>query len=260
MKKQPIDTFRMMLHYKFITSPKSTTIDYFREELLEVLMEKYNQYTDAGYDQKTAIKLSWQVLKEFSDAIRQIRRQVLNENTAKRIKLLTAGSITYFLGLIFSYLVVSFVTKAWSMSWMIIVAGTFVHLIAVSFTTFVIYRAKKRNIIASIALWFSVMMLSAGVYLICGFGFHLWHPTWITFIVGILVSYVSTIVFLWNNKKRFARIIDFIIISFLLSVILYLIVSFTTFIWGYSWLIFVGVLFLVMAIVSIDIIANANKK
>lgn len=220
MTKQPIEIFRRKLHYKFITSPKSTTIDYFREELLEVLMEKYNQFVEAGNDQKSSIKMAWQVLREFSDAVGQIRRQVLNENTARRIKLYAAGSLTYYMGVIFAYLLVSFITKAWASSWMIIVGGTFVHLIAVNLMIFVINRAKKRNIISGMSLWISIMLISTAVYLICGFGFRLWHPSWIAFIVGVLLSYVSTLVIFPRNKKRLGKFIDLIVITFLSAVII----------------------------------------
>lgn len=70
-------------------------------------------------------------------------------------------------------------------------------------------------------------------------------------------------IYLWHNKKRITRKIDLFILSVLLTVTIYLIVSFATGKWSVSWLIFIFALFLLLLSVSIDqlgIINNINKK
>ncbi len=56
-------------------------------------------------------------------------------------------------------------------------------------------REMRRSLESEGRDWSGVIMLTAtGIYLVCGFFFHLWHPTWVIFILGgILCGIVDSL-------------------------------------------------------------------
>lgn len=259
MAKSVIDKYRTRLRALFLTSPKSKTIDDFREELLEALMERYTSNLEKGMSPDKAYVNAWDELREFKAAIKEIKKQVLYENQEKRIKQFALGTIVYFMAIVLGFLITSFATQDWSWSWQITVMGALVYVFAINTLLFIINRAKYKNVLASINLLIATMTVATILYIFCGFWFDLWHPTWIIFIVGLLVSYVTDLLYLWNNKKRLVRKIDLTIITLLFTIILYLVFSYITKRWNYSWMVFVIFVFIFMIVELFDMTITQNK-
>lgn len=254
-----IDRFKKRVNLIFLTSPKSQQISDFKEELLDFLMLKYNEYIDKGNLEDVSFNLAWASLSDFKEAIKTLRREAVIEKMADRIRKYLIASSIYWMIIILAYLVLSFSLSAWSWTYKIPVYGLFIYIAAIDTAGYITNKAKCNNYLASINLWLIVMPMVVLIYLIMGLDFGLWHPSWIIFIIGIFIGYLFTVMHFWKSKGRITKKIDIVSLSFLAMVILYLLISFATkgTLWSYTWLIFVIFLFFLCVFVLVD---NIKEK
>lgn len=77
------------------------------------------------------------------------------------------------------------------------------------------------------------LFLCIGFYFICGLGFHIWHPTWIVFLLIPLVGCLSDC---WGSKSKIKGGISGGILF--LSIIVYLLCGFYGQLWHIMWVVF----------------------
>jgi len=118
------------------------------------------------------------------------------------------------------------------------------------------FKLSKEYSVAN-DIWSLLLTISVLAYLIVGFGWHIWHPTWIIFILAVVVSIGLYVMCRVRYQKRaadyqlsfdkqfeashsYSKCVKISGSLFILSIVCYCIVSSFTGLWHPMWLIFLG--------------------
>ena len=116
---------------------------------------------------------------------------------------------------------------------------------------------KKIRYVVILALYIGVYwLLVTTIYLVASFISKAWDITWITFpCAALLFIFVALIYFNKKSGKKFS-IVNWIIITVLICVAIYLLVSFLTQLWSLTWIIFL----VMTTAILLEIILFLQKK
>lgn len=193
--------------------------------------------------------------KEYS-AFRE--KELKNRKTKRSLKLNIIGSVLFLLALVGVYLLVSFATHAWSMTWAIIVDGVLlwvVYLLSIGVKYFTSLR-KIFHIFARIALAGAVIVFMVALYLLIVALFDI-PRSWLIVIVGLIMMFVCDGVFAVVAKHRLAIITWLVYVPVIATFVFILLGALSVLPWGVAWIIIP--LSLVIDVIIIVTAAGKNK-
>ncbi len=234
-----IDRFNKHLNKIFGSYKKSTKIMEFRDEILGALMDRFNELTAEGLNEEESFTRSLDILDGIEDTIKSMEEDEIRES--KPIGRYLLPSAAYWISVVLAYLLCSFGTKAWDMTWMIFIAGALIYLTAVSIICFKLSREKGLKFLSKGNLLITLMCISAAAHLLWSYFTHNYSYTWIAYVIGFFLWYVADIFLRIKGGKGKFKITaaDAVIVTVLAAVIVYILISFIYGIWATSWLVFI---------------------
>lgn len=233
-----IKAFKKHLNLYFLFFPKTKKLKEFKEELLGVLMERYEDLVAGGMDKDRAYAKCIDSIEDYKDTIEHIAEQKSEDLTVAQRKLILMGSIVGFTIVLLLFFVLS-INFGFNYSWLTWIGGVVVSLIIFGF--YFLRRAQRnsRFMLARLAIPIIVLLIATTVYLIVSFALKTqWHMTWLAFVVVIPVWYMSDILYRIHHKVKKLNVFDWLIVSFTVTLCVYLLVSFITTRWSVTWVAF----------------------
>lgn len=233
----------------------------FKKQTIDSMFQRANELASRGLKDEAVINDI--VIDEYSDIVEKYNKlENDKKQKRKRIRFLIGniiGSISYILTLVFLYLGVSFSTRDWAHTWVLLVDGI---LILVSYIlTLIINRILdlKRifHFIARILLAMDVMVIAVAVFL---FGLAIAHVAnaWVIIFGGLFAMFLSDAIFASVTKQRLA-VINWLIYVPAMSAMLYVIFSAVGLVsWSMGW-IMIPASVVIDIIIAVCLIAK-NKK
>ena len=180
------------------SAPKNRRVDELREELISGCMDKYEDLTASGMAPEEAYRTVVAGIGDVDELVRELSQSTLVDELkatvtekGKQAKLRGAVSSSLWSLIVVIYLMVSFTTFQWHVTWMIFVFGAFLQcIIGMAF-------APKGSQMRGFAgmLWTGTVLL----YLMISFFTSQWHITWIIFLIAVALQQVIRLVRLWRD-------------------------------------------------------------
>ena len=231
------DEFKRYLDKKFANYKKSKALNEFKEEILGDLTERYEDFRAQGFSEEESKQKSLASLGDYTEALKTIDAHTPEKTAAAYSKLVVSLSFLYYTVLIIVFFTVSFLTRAWKYTWIILAVGVAAHAVFMFILNSKNAFVNKRN--GKVRLY-SFMLCAVFVlvsYLVASFVTHAWSYTWLIILFGAAVSITLDILIAKvKNKKPMKLRLSASIMLWTVGV--YLTVSvFVGSIWAYSWLI-----------------------
>ncbi|MDR1905696.1 MAG: permease prefix domain 1-containing protein [Clostridiales bacterium] len=254
------EAFQKYLDKRFSSYKKSKALNDFKEELLSNLNERFEEFKAEGLSDNESYKRSIESLGDYSDALKTLDAHTPAKTMVTYSKLILSVSALYFVLLITAYLGISFLTKGWSKTWLIVLVGSVLYVV-------VMFILNSKNALANqkngkmrfnvLAIFTAVMLLS---YFFISFVTKKWGITWLIPIDFFAVWLVADIFLTKLKKKKAMRIrISFAIMTF--AAALYLTVSeLISGIWSFSWLIVLGGVIIMLAYLTAQYYGNYRDE
>ncbi|MBR2133195.1 MAG: hypothetical protein IJ851_00615 [Eubacterium sp.] len=254
--------------YDYIESslPKSSDDDYlykFKKSTLEKMTARANELTARGLkDENVLYDL---VIDENKDIIKEYQQYYVEKNEAKkrrRFALINVfGSLIYMLMLVVVYLGISFSTREWGMTWVIMVDGVLIWLsyILALLINKTAELKKVFHILARLLLAADVMVISVALFIFMIGVLHM-PSSWVIIIAGIMLMFVADGIYASVSKQKLA-IINWLLYIPAIGTMLFIIVCALHFVsWSTGWLIIPLSLLLDVLIMVVAIVKNNNAE
>lgn len=189
--------------------PETKALYRFKQDIIKEMSDRENELIATGLkDQKVICDL---IISEYPDLKAQyINKQNEKKKQAKKAKqgkLTILGAIGYILALTAAYLGVSFVSGAWSKTWLLMVGGIFALIIGGTVLS-VKKSAEKRDAfspLSRIMLFVSVMLTATFIFL-CSIILFSASKSWLIFILAVAAGLVVDGAFAAVTKQKLAII------------------------------------------------------
>lgn len=233
-----VNRFKKYLDKIFLFCNKTPEVMEFKEELLGVLMDKYEELREANVDEEEAYRICIASIDDYKDTIKELEKIQPVEMTVSQIKLVTLASLVFLFATLIIYFTVSYLTKAWDTTWITFILALVIYLIAIFVGVYVIAKHHSRYSVVRSTLFILFLLVTTLIYLSVSFATNAWVYTWVCYMAGALLWYLADIAYRIRHKvKRFTNI-DIIVITSLVTLTVYFITSFVTMLWQYTWVIF----------------------
>lgn len=243
--------FKKHLNRVFLFYPNTKRLREFKEELLGILMERNEENITKGMTEEQSFKDCIASINDYKETMEELASEKTAELTSTERLLMVMSTLVYIFGVVFIYLAVSLGTKRWDITWLTFIAGTIIGLILIFFAVLKIAKKNSHYIVVRSCNFFITILLTTALYLIVSLTTKKWEYTWITFLIGIVLGYANDILFRVRNRVKMIKFFDIAVITLLVAIILYFTLSFTLNGWSWTWVIYVGWLFVLSVITLI---------
>lgn len=193
--------------------PNSEMLYNFERILLDSLCEKADRLIYAGMkDKKVLIDVLASEHPDLIGEFKQFEKEETERNRERKLhKLSLIASVAAIPAIIMIYLAVSFITKEWRTSWLIVVGGVFsivIYLLGLSISKLTTMKRLFQGI-ARILLAGCVMLVSTFVFL---FVLMFFDPgnSWVILPTGVFLIFVADAVYARITKQPL-RIINYLV-------------------------------------------------
>lgn len=179
----------------------------------------------------------------------------MQENTKSAIKKFSLYTIITFavvLAITIVYLAVSFATKEWGSTWLIMVGGIMIAIITLSIFIITKFMKKKMYIIPRICIAISIA-LSFTIVFLCITKLTDVSNAWILYLIMVIALVgADTVLAYWTNSKtRIVNLLLFILVAASLEYVIFSLVGLLT--WHPYWVIPVAGLLIDIAIIVVKL-------
>ncbi len=254
------DKFKARLELEFFSCPRTEESAALKEQLASEMAAKYEECIGYGYDDVTSYVLACKVINNHKAELRALHKKFFYNIKFEKVINFLLITVAYFFGVTFLYLLLSFtVPGGWSWTWGIFVGAAFVYGTVLNCFLLSYTRATNHNVLACFSIIFGLLCAFCGVYLLISFLTKLWAYTWIAFLIYGVTAYACCAVYLWRQKGRKLRTLDYMIMATLLCTAIYFVVSFVLSAFNVTWLIFVGFVFFLLVWITVDTVLLKKK-
>lgn len=240
MPKYEIERFIDHLNNDLPDVPGDEIMFSFKKKTLDEMNRRFTEVSKRGLnDQKVIEDL---IIGEHSDLRSEYAeyhdKQLKEMRTKKLVLRNIIGSVIFLLALVAVYLLVSFATHAWSMTWAIIVDGVLlwvVYLLSLGVKFFTSLK-KIFHIFARICLAGAVIVAMVAVYLLTVAVSDI-PRSWLIVIAGLIAMFLSDGVFAVAAKHRLALISWLVYIPVIATFAFIIIGALSIMPWGIAWII-----------------------
>lgn len=208
-----MDNFIQYIENTLAHVPDNGTLYHYKKRILDEMTQRANEITGAGMKDQTV--LNDLIISEYPDLKADYEQYYKKEQKKKRekrfVKYNVIGSVLFILLLTVVYLSVSFLTKDWAHTWLIMEGGLSIWLAYLIFLGIKKICTLRRifHPIARILLALNIMLLATFVFLCCLALFHLPH-SWLVYIAAVILMFVADGIFAAATKQKLA-IINYLI-------------------------------------------------
>ena len=233
----------------------------YRQEVLQNLLDRAQEYRIKGMTDEDAIfDLCIDSLGDFKSTLTEFENKLDNvKKAAPKVGAIALAGIAIALFVVIGYLVVSFaIPNVWGKSWLILVGGIFIGIIAAAIFGIVKFAKKNKylpiRVLSQVIVVLVSVLLFLALQILLGGG----KPYWLTFlamVVAILFT-DTTLAFVFNSKTRY---IDLLATVEITSVMIYLFLGILGGLWSPYWIIpILGVV--IDIVISVAALLSYNKK
>lgn len=235
--------------------PETPSLYKYKRQLLDKMTERANEITRSGMKDKNV--LSELIISEYPDLpgdyFKFQKEDTKKERQRKNLIVNVIGSVLYVLSLIIVYLIISFISKDWRHTWLLIEGGIslwITYLLALGIAKITSMR-RIFHVAARILLGIAVMVVAQAVFLVCMALLEI-PDSWLIIILGIIGIFVADAIYTTVTKQKMA-IINYLIYIPAVSPMLYIIFGVLGILpWSTGWVI-------VPLAVLVDIVIIAAK-
>lgn len=253
------ERFKRYLEREFRAIRPTLAAAEYREKVLKQLMDRAQELRIKGIDDEDLIyDMCIDELGDFRATLEAFEEQEHKVGNAKRSALLGGVcAVGAALAFVIIYLVISFVTGEWGLTWLLLVGGAFVGVIAAAIALLVKFGKAKKFILMRLMPPVVIVLMCVYLFLLLQLVFNV-PMSWIIFLVMVIMMFVFDTVMAYVTDFKF-RWIELPISIEVVCVMVYVIVGVCTNMWHPTWLLCLGGV--VAAVVeAIVLIANRNGK
>lgn len=232
----------------------SATLYKYKKKMLDTITERADEITHSGLtDNDVLYDL---IACEYPDIKGGYEKFAEEEKKKKRAsfmrKLIAIHSVAYFILTFVVYFAVSFITKRWDVSWLIIIGGIFSLIIYL--VSFIIRRlCKMKRIFHPIARALTagcIMLFTVFVFLFCLMLVPM-SEEWTVIPAGLIVLFIADSIFAHLTRQKFAIINYFLYIPASFALLYVILGAYNIVPWSPGWL-------MVLLGVAVDLIIAAG--
>ncbi len=134
-------------------------------------------------------------------------------------------------------------------TWITFILALVVYLIGIFVGVYVIAKRKSSYFVIRSVILILFGLVTTLIYLGISFSTEKWAFTWIIYLIGAFVWYITDIFFRIRHKVSVLRIFDGLTVTFLLTLATYFAASFISGRWDVTWILFlVGILVMLVIV------------
>lgn len=240
-----IERIKKAVDKRFSYYPKTKEVLDLKEELLSIMIDKYNDLETGTENQKYKECIAI-MLSSYKQVLHDLEVESSRKILTDKILGFSIFSTIYFLVIVLVYILVSqFIVESFLSTYFIVLAPTILFLLIISSFIFKYCQKMKHEVMTRVSLGLIFLSLAISLYTIPCFFFviykdvNLWHPLWLVFlVVGSIYVVVDSIVY--PSKKPLIRLIRICLNTLAIFTTLYLVISILFGYWHVTWLIFVA--------------------
>ena len=234
------ERFKRYLEREFRAIRPTLAAAEYREKVLKQLMDRAQELRIKGIDDEDLIyDMCIDELGDFRATLEQFDEQEHKVANAKRNAVLGAVcAVGAVLAFVIVYLVVSFVTNAWALTWLILVGGAFIGVIAAAIIMLVKFGKAKKFILMRLMPPVVIVLACVYLFLLLQLVFNV-PMSWIIFLVMVMLIFVFDAVMAYATDFK-VRWVELPIVIEVVCVMAYVIVGVTTSLWHPTWLLCLG--------------------
>lgn len=239
--------------------PESPSLYKYKRHLLDQMTERANEITHSGLkDDKVLSDLIISECPNLTEDYFKFQKEDTKKARQKKNLIVNAvGSVLYILSLIIVYLIISFITKDWAHTWLLIEGGIslwITYLLGIGIKKITSMR-RIFHIGARILLGIAVMVVAQAVFLVCMAWLHIPH-SWLIVIVGIIGIFVADAIYAGVTKQKLA-IINYLVYIPAVSPMIYIILGVLGVLpWNIGWVIVPLAVLVDIVIIMAKLISN----
>lgn len=238
-----INKIKRTVDRKFSYYPETKEVLDLKEELLSIMMDKYNDLTDVPEKQK--YRECMEIMSSYKEVLHDIEIKSSHPIFKNKMLAFSIFGTIYFLTVVIVYLAISqFVVHSYRSTCSIVVIPSIIFVLITAIYMFIYCKKMKLEVLTRICLGLSFFALAVTLYVVpCFFlatvkHIYIWHPTWLVFLaVGYIYLLVDKLVYPHSSPKM--RLLRNCLNLLALVTTIYLTISFFIGYWSVTWLIFV---------------------
>ncbi|MEG1612631.1 MAG: hypothetical protein RR357_00515 [Clostridia bacterium] len=256
-----IDRFKRYLEKEFRYISPSPEAKEYRQEVLANLLDRAHEFKIKGMTDEDAIyDLCIDSLGDFKSTLKDFENRLTNlKKAAPKFSAVAFSIICIILFMTAAYLIVSFATKAWSVTWLIMVGGIFLCIIAGAVGVIAKAARSKKWIIIRLSTVVVITLTFVFAFLFMQIYFKLQY-SWMTFLamVTAILFADTTIAYIANSKTRLIMLLATVEVT---AVFIYVVLGILHVVpWSPYWLIPVMAAGVDAAIVAVYMALMAQKN
>ena len=247
--------------------PESEALSQYKLEMTDVLSDRADELTHSGLrDQKVLMDL---LKSEFPDlradfetaqAQRKTQeKQARREGHGKRMEI--ACTALYFSAVLILYLTVSFLTRRWSLTWLLPAAGLTLWLEWLFFLRIDKLVAQRRVFHPTARTFLAVGVLLLAVFaFLCGTFLFQLHRSWLLLLWGVIVMLIADAVFGLVLKEKL-MIINILVYIPIIAALLFVTLGLHGVLpWTPGWVLIPAALLLDLAIIAVRLLRQKKEE
>ena len=234
----------------------------YRQKVIAEMTARANELISKGIKDENVI--TQLIISEYpnlaEDYGKTVGETIKKKKSAKNLKAAVIGGAAYVLGLVLTYLGVSFRTGTWDKSWLIMVMG--ILLPALFLIAFVALKKKGESksfsvvsrLLLALAIILGAVLLFLFLFFVAGVS-----KSWLVFLFAVPVALVADAVFSIVTKQKFA-VATYMLYIPVCAALLYVSLCLTGLLsWHPGWLMIVLAVIVDLVILVVNVLKN-NKN
>lgn len=255
------ERFKKYLEHQFrMIAPTEEAMEY-RQEVLQNLLDRAQEYKIKGMTDENAVyDLCIDSLGDFKATLDDFQNKLSEvKRVAPKVGACVFTGIAIGLFVVIMYLVASFVTKAWAETWLILVGGAFLGVIAAAVFGIVKLSKKKRYLAVRGLAHVILVLLSVFLFLVLQIVAKV-NYAWLTFLAMVIALFISdtSMAYAFNSKTKLFDLLGAVEVS---AVMVYVMLGVTGAApWHPFWLIPVLAVVIDLVIIAAYLMIFSKKK
>lgn len=238
-----INKIKKTIDRKFSYYPETREVLDLKEELLSIMIDKYNDLSDEPEKQK--YKECMEIMASYKEVLHDIEVEASHPFLKDKLLGFSIFGTCYFLFVVLIYVLISqFVTNNYHNTISIVVVPSIIFSLITSVYILLYCKKMKLEVMTRICLGLSFFTFAVCAYVVPNFiltsifDINVWHPSWlIILVVGYIYLLVDKLIYPHSSPKK--RLIRNCLNLLAFVTTIYLSVSFLLGFWNFTWLIFV---------------------
>lgn len=181
---------------------KDTQMSYlYKKEILNSITDRANEITHAGLkDEKVLADLIADEYPNLEENFPAWEKAAKKKKFAKTMRIiLGVGGLLFFIGFFAAYFIISDATKAWDKTWLIIVGGVALALIADIIFAF----ATKQKFRTVTAMIYMPVISTMAYIILSAYDIITWSKGWPVILLGLVIDLIYILCIAASNAKYF---------------------------------------------------------